>query len=40
MATAETPVELLHKIADHAKSAHPNYTMEDLAKVMKAIKNV
>ncbi len=39
-ATAETPIELLGKIADHAKAAHPNYTMEDLGKVMAAIKTV
>jgi len=39
-ATAETPIELLGKIADHAKAVHPNYTMEDLGKVMAAIKTV
>jgi len=39
-ADAATPVELLTKIAEHAKSAHPNYTMDDLAKVMAAIKTV
>ncbi len=39
-ATAETPVELLAKISEHAKTVHPNYTMDDLGKVMSAIKTV
>ncbi len=39
-ATANTPIELLSKIAEHAKAVHPNYTMDDLAKVMAAIKTV
>ena len=39
-ATAESPVELLAKIAEHAKTVHPNYTMDDLGKVMAAIKTV
>jgi len=39
-ASADTPVELLTKIADHAKTAHPDYSMADLAKVMGAIKTV
>ncbi len=38
-ATAATPIELLSKIADHAKTVHPNYTMQDLGKVMAAIKD-
>ncbi len=39
-ATAETPVELLTKIADHVKTVHPNYKMEDLSKAFAAIKDV